>query len=109
MIEDDQVIAGLGAAIRAWHADVVLPGDACELRVEGPLPALGMDPVWIVQFRSPWWESEVFLFRGPHVEAAFFDPRQPEAGVTVEGHDDLTPESITHLLRRLVRGETAPS
>jgi hypothetical protein len=60
-----------------------------------------MDPTWMVRITAPWRDAQLFLFRGPHLEVAWFDPRQPEAGPYVEGYDDVTPAAITAVLQRL--------
>ncbi len=66
-----------------------------------------MDPAWIVRMSAPWRDAELMPFRGPHAEVAWFDPRDAEAALHLEGHDDLTPESITALLQRLLDRESS--
>ena len=100
--EYDVIDGQLGRAIRTW-ADAVQPlHDGVKLDVQGPLPAPGMDPTWIVRVTAPWRDAELLLFRGPHPEVSWFDPCETEPAPHLEGHDDLTAEALTGLLRRLL-------
>ena len=71
--------------------------------VEGPLPAPGMDPTWIVSMSTPTRDAELFLFRGPHAEITWVDlGLGTDPAVHIEGYDALTAQSVTGLLDRLL-------
>jgi hypothetical protein len=70
----------LGQAIQGWAGEAHATG--VDIYVQGPLAAPGMDPTWIVRITAPWREAELFLFRGPHAEVTWLDPREPEPTLT---------------------------
>jgi hypothetical protein len=90
----------LGVALTEWFERnrTWLPG----LSIQGPLPAPGMDPTWIVQLRDPRFEFELFLFRGPHVELNWFDPTVPQPAPEVAGYDDIVPSELAAVLDETV-------
>jgi hypothetical protein len=73
----------LGSVIRSWaetHPDV-------QVELHGPLEAPGMDPTWIMCFRSGHLDADVCLLRGPYLDVAAARPDAPEKGLLVGGEE----------------------
>lgn len=66
--------------------------------VEGPLEAPGMDPRWIVHFRSEHFEAELMVFYGPFVDVSAFRPQSVELGYLVGGGEGVSDERFTEML-----------
>jgi hypothetical protein len=73
----------LGAVMRSWAE--THPGVPVELL--GPLDAPGMDPTWILSFRSGHLDADVCLLRGPYLDVSAARPGAPEEGVLVGGEE----------------------
>jgi len=73
----------LGSVLRSWPE--THPGVQVELL--GPLDAPGMDPTWIVSFRSEYLDADVCLFRGPYLDVSAARPSAPEKNVLVGSED----------------------
>jgi hypothetical protein len=60
--------------MRSWAEASV----GVQVELLGPLDAPGMDPTWVLQFRSGQLEANVCLFRGPYLDVSAHRPSAPQ-------------------------------
>jgi len=89
----------LGVAIARWATSAT---DVAE--VQGPCEALGMDPTWIVRFRSETLEAEALLFRGAVVDVSASRPGALDVGLLVGGEVNLSDARLIEMLDGLEAG-----
>lgn len=88
----------LGSALQAWVDSNAALG---ELKLDGPLEAIGMDPTWVLTLQSPGLEADVRLFYGPVLDVSASRPDHIDDVAFVGGAEDFTAERLVEMLNGL--------
>lgn len=98
----------MGFVLKAWVDANAVVGD---IKLDGPLEAIGMDPTWVLRLRSPGLEADACLFYGPVLDVSAFRPDDIEAGAFIGGAEDFSADRLVEMLNQLgsaANGSTIP-
>lgn len=88
----------LGSVLKAWVGANAVVGD---IKLDGPLEAVGMDPTWVLRIRSVGFEADACLFYGPVLDVSAFRPDNIDEGAFVGGAEYFADERLAEMLNDL--------
>lgn len=95
-LDGDRRDLELGAALKDWVAV-----DPHSVEALGPFETSGLDPIWVLRFRSDKFEADACLFRGAYVDVSASELSSSRGRYLVGGEEDLTVARLTAILRDL--------